>query len=264
MLAIKIEESASGNKLYYGLLDNKGNWIEPLSSTHPIAKELENVSEESIDLYNAAFCTGEVVHIAENRYYNMKTGAITSHIPEFIGKSEYTSNGERYAVWGRDENGKETKVKSGVYLKCSFETGFIGCYSQNGDTNTNLYYFDENGNEIIDLKTEDIMDAKVLGGYLFACVYNDAKDYHTCVYKLTGETVIEAMDIDGHFSELRVWDEYGLFGTDEKHIYNFSGEEITFEDYMIISFGEGLFFVAAKEDYTRAYLDMNGNKVFPK
>lgn len=265
MLAVKIEETTSGEKYYFGVLDNKGNWTEALSDTHPIAKLLEN-NTDSIFFNRNQFCSDDVVIVAENCYYNMKTGAATSNAEEYYGTSTSIHNGrdyvgEHYEVFKRDVNGNETKIKDGVYMRCSLQTGFIGGYTQSTNTYVNLYYFDENGNEIIDLNTEHVDQAIVIDGYLFVLCDNGRNDYHTCVYKITGETVIESLNEHGHLNDLRVWAEYGLFGFDANTIYNFDGEKIEFENYVISSFGEGLFYVVSKEDYHRAYLDVNGNRV---
>lgn len=266
ILAIKYDENASEKEFCYGLLDNKGNWIEPLSNTHPIAKVVENTDEEKIDLYLATFCTDEIVHIAENCYYNMKTGEITSRIGEFIGKSESVYNGNEYVgehheVFYKDKDGNEHKVKDGVYLWRSFETGFIGCYSQNDDRYLNLYYFDKDGNELINLNTDYIMEARVIDGYLFVLRETGRNEYDTCIYKTTGEKVIESLDLKTHFNDFKIWPEYEIFGNEDRNFYNFDGEKIEFEDYMTAGFGDGLFYAVSEDDYHRAYLDINGNRV---
>ncbi len=266
LLAIKFDESSSEKELCYGILDNKGNWIEPLSSTHPIAKAVENMDEEKINLYLATFCTDKIVQVAENCYYNMKTGEITSSVGEFIGKSESVYNGnehvgEHHEVFYKDIEGNEHKVKDGVYLWRSFETGFIGCYSQSDDRYLNLYYFDNNGNELINLNTEDIYEAREIDGYLFVLCEKGRNEFHTCVYKTSGETVIESLALNSHFNDLQIWPEYEIFGINDRNFYNFDGEKIEFEGYATAGFGDGLFYVLSEEDYHREYLDINGNRV---
>ncbi len=267
LLAVKVEETASGNKYYFGILDNKGGWIEPLSDTHPIAQLLTETITDSFYLNWNAFPTDDVVMVAENCYYNMKTGAVTNAVEEIYGTSEnvYNDNHDylytHHEVFKKDIDGNVTKIKDGVYLTHTLPTGFIGGFSRNDDHYINLYYFDENGNEIINLHTEAIDSVAVIDGYLFVVCDQNLNNYHTCIYKTTGETVVESIAEDGHLNDLRVWTEYGLFGFDERDIYNFEGEKIEFADYAISGFGEGLFYVVSKKDYHRAYLDINGNKV---
>ncbi len=261
ILAVKIEENYYGDTVSIGTLDTKGEWIEPLSSTHPLAAFImdNELSVSGISFNN--FLTDEIVMVTDNCYYNMNTEDIKKHYNGYYCSGDYKGDGSfTYNVYRREENEEATLIAEGVFLDNTYKNGFVGYYYDgSSDEPVEYYYFDYQGNEIIKFDASYVYELAEVKGYIIARVTNSTGSFYTCIYKENGEMLVDPMRVNWSLYNVDIWPEYEMLGIDNNY-FNFDGEEIGFEGYDILDFGEGLF-RARDDNWNNCYLDVKGKKV---
>ena len=134
----------------FGVLDTKGEWIEPLSSSHPIAEFITDLGIDTTTICFNNFVSDEVIQVAEGCYYNMVTGEVTKYHNNYVNEYATMGDGRNTCLVNRvDEYDKTETIAMDVYLSYKGQNGFIGYY-YTGEVSPDAYcYFDYQGNELL-------------------------------------------------------------------------------------------------------------------
>lgn len=269
ILAVKIEENYSGDVLYFGILNTKGEWIEPLSDSHAITNFLVENGFVTTDLSRNNFQSDEVIQIVSNCYYNMKTGEVSYYFNNIFDTYEniYDSNGSYIGytrnIYRRTTVDDSEKLVENMCLDYCGENGFVAHpYNTGvGENTEEYYYYDLNGTLITKLDITGFVGAEWADGHLIVMHRNSTGSEYLSIYKDDGQKVVEPFRYDGYLYSCRVYADYGIFSFGEENYYSFSGEKLVFDGYNnLYNFGEGLF-LADNENYERFYIDTKGNVV---
>lgn len=285
VIAVKTEESFSGDKYCVGVLDNKGQWKYPLSSENPIAKEYEKQLTEyegipgRSSIYVSEYISDTVVKIEfpnwDDYYYNIATNELTNGYIHY----EYRNyQGEDAGIYQYDSSGNYSLILKDITDYTFFEDAFIGAAlieDENGYSESSYKIYDYNGNVLTDLS--DYKLASFWSGYgsgsyyvnehLLVSVNNDTSSNYLCLINKAGEIAFEPIKME-HGDDFYPLDETGfVYVTDNANKYStythydFSGNTIEYTDVIDFrGFHEGLAIVQ-NSDGQCYYMNVNGKKV---
>ena len=244
----------------FGVLDTKGEWIEPLSSSHPIAEFITDLGIDTTTICFNNFVSDEVIQVAEGCYYNMVTGEVTKYHNNYVNEYATMGDGRNTCLVNRVvEYDKTETIAMDVYLSYKGQNGFIGYY-YTGEVSPDAYcYFDYQGNEIIKFDASYVYEIAEVKGYIIARIMDNERAFKTCIYKANGEKVAGNLDVNYSMTDVDIYPEHNMFSIQDNY-FTFDGEKIEFEDYTFGSFGEGLFY-ARDDDYNNCYINLKGKKV---
>ena len=241
LLAYKKEESFSGETHYVGVLNNKGEWIVPLSSTHPILRAFEE-GGYNVRLVESPYFTGsrykgnntyEIVLSEWPKhycYYNLSTNELTSGYDHF----EYVSN---KGVCEIDENGNsKVIIPSSNYYGSFYVLDNAIFYNKLDQPNQGYYLYDFTGNLIADYSTYKISKPlSYYNGYMLCFVKNPSNAEYIALFDPEGNLAFEPIkrEFSGLFNNISTFsyhflNEYGFAITSEDKytFYDYSGNII--------------------------------------
>ena len=269
ILAVKIEENYDGDTLYFGILNNKGKWEEPLSVDHALARHLINNNAVTTELSGNNFYTEDVIYLTNDCYYNLRTGQAYKYYNYVYDSSEsvYDSDGYyigyTYNIYSKTSDEESVLLAENMTLDRTVANGYIAHHNDhlNGVVGDEFGYYDIDGNLITKLDAVEVEDAIYTNGYLVLRHKNSTGSTYISVYSASGEKVVEPFRYDGGIYSTNVWEDYGVLKLESGMFYTFEGEKISFDEYAEVNhFGEGLFMVR-DEDWNYFYIDIKGKKV---
>lgn len=286
VLAMKKEESFTGDKYHVGVLNNKGQWEYALSAENPIAKvyneQIAQYGKQYSSLYVSDIISETILAIhfsavgAETQYYNIATNELTAG---YIHYEYQNYQGRDAGIYKYGLSGEKELLLKDKSAEVFFEKVFIGTelsWGEDGYQESGYKIYDYNGNVITDLS-----DYKLTGNWsnngpgeyyvkehLLIPVENGTGAKYLCLINKQGETAFEPIRM-GNWDDFYPLDEKGFVYKFEdpdtrkvtyKH-YDFSGTIVEYEglDYFG-GFYDGLAAVknAAGQIY---YINTSGEKV---
>lgn len=141
------------NTLQVGVLNNKGEWVHPLSEEHPIALAIAASAQPA---ENLTVITDDVlmVHVdlsASPQYYSFKANALT---PNYEHYESINYQDEDTGIYRIAADGSKKMVIKDVVSDYFFKDAFIGrttVLSEAGEAETLVKLYDYNGKVLADL-----------------------------------------------------------------------------------------------------------------
>ena len=287
VLAMKKEESFSGDKHHIGVLNNQGAWEYPLSSENPIARAYdEQIAEHGTQfssLYISEYISDTILEIsfgvisAGKQYYNIATNELTKG---YIHYESRNYQGEDAGIYEYDLSGDRTLVLKNISSETFFENAFIGTaltWNEYGYIEGGYKIYDYKGNVITDLSNYEFATRMSNYGsgvyyeneHLLIPMDNGSGSRYLCLITKKGTTAFEPikMGSEDDFFEL---DEYGFVyvAVDENNynnvsykLYDYSGNITEYTDLTnFYGFSEGLALVK-NADGQYYYMNAKGEKV---
>ena len=271
VLAMKKEESFSGDKYLIGVLNNKGEWHYPLSENHPIATKCGSYLESSS--YYAEHIVDSIWAIGSpgstEGYYNLTTNEFTSNYVHY----DYASLWGKKGIYRYDTDGNATMILKDFVGDYLFENSFIGQYT-NGESWSDYYddfmLYDFHGNVLLDLspyniETDDGYEAYFKNEHLLIPVDNETGAHYLCLLNKNGEQVIAPIRIESN-SWYYALEDYGFVfaiwenGTTTYSLCDYNGNITELGSFWTFNtFTDGLALVSTEDGYF--YIDLNGNRV---
>lgn len=177
VLAMKTEESFSGDKHSLGVLNTKGEWEYPLSAENPIVIEfnkedddLANISVNQLStapkgagVYSDVFVTETINNtvlringdILSDFFYDITTNTLVN-APEsdWVLYESRNYQGQDAGIYKYDLSGNRTLILKDIVGETFFENAFIGTtltWNEDGYVEGGYKIYDYNGNVITDL-----------------------------------------------------------------------------------------------------------------
>lgn len=259
VLAMKKEESFSGDKYYIGVLDNKGEWAHPLSEEHPIVKAFQQENVDIDELYISAkydYLSDTTLKIdigwSVEKYYNIVLNELTDEYSHYV-----TDN---YNLYQCDTAGNWTLILENVDIDYTFEDVFIGTeieWEGNKVIKKGQKIFDYHGDVLTDLsdyQLDSLFSNHGPGEYYFnehllISVDNGSGAQYVCLFNKVGEPAFEPIRVGSRNDDYFPLDENGFvyelydentYSTIYK-LYDYNGNVTEYTD--IVKFGgfsEGL------------------------
>ena len=285
VLAMKTEESFSGDKCCFGVLDNKGEWKYPLSDKNPIAevysKQISEYGKQFSSIHISEYISDTVLKISfgvvgtDEQYYNIVTNELTK------GYFHYESRnyqGQDTGIYKYDLSGDRSLILKDIVGEIFFENAFIGTaltWNEDGYIEGGYKIYDYSGNVITDLSDYKFAsnwsnngDGKYyVNEHLLIPMDNGSGSKYLCLINKSGKTAFEPIKMES-WDDFYPLDETGFVyisknenqGITYIH-YDFSGNKIEYQDVMEFGgFSEGLALVknSAGQYY---YINVNGEKI---
>lgn len=262
ILAIRVQQAYEGDKIEMGVLNNKGEWIIPLSKEHPFLDKLTERKPIPSD-FEVSFVTDKIVQkgiFSADYYYNLETFEVTEDYEHYGTEKHY---GE-YEVYHCNKSGEISQVLNNTEGRIFFDDAFLG----KKDEIVGLY--DYTGKKIIDFSGYDIFDGRdiegglgnVYGcdyadGYLGIFVKNSTGSRYFCLYNNEGELVFDPV-LSDYAERVVLHPESNLVDVNGT-FYDFEGNALKPEEGHVRSYGEGLLYVRSEEG--GYYMNSNGKRV---
>ena len=139
--------------LSIGVLNNKGEWVQPLSADHPIAQAIATAVQP---IENIAYLSDDVLSVyvdaaAQPQYYNIKDNTLT---PSYVHYESINYQDEDTGIYKVSANGDRKMVIEDVVSDYFFKDAFIGrttVENDQGELETLVKLYDYAGKVLADL-----------------------------------------------------------------------------------------------------------------
>lgn len=251
-----------------GVLNNKGEWVHPLSTDHPIAQALAAAAQSAATF---TYVTEDVLRVSVEgvgapRYYHFSTNTLTADYVHYVS---FEQQGEEHAgIYRMAEDGSKELVLKNIIGDYFFEDAFIGrsvipTYTATMGTivgPTTLY--DYEGNELMDLSAYPLSGplAFYYNGYLTLPTTDELGSRLLVVLDAQGQPVSDplvlgmrdvyyAPDVSGFVVE-----SYTADGAVTYRHYDYTGAVTEYADVtFFLGFHEGLAVATLRGDEERYY-----------
>ena len=202
LLAYKKEESVYGTTHCVGVLNNKGEWVVPLSSKHPIVQLCEEKGKnvkyvlEPNPTYGTE-CVGNNIYrfkISERKddkwyFYDLSTNELTYNYDHF----EYKKTPER-GIYKTDKDGNSELI---IPLSEEYSIVLVDDETLLLENGYCYYLYDHLGNLLVDYSAYKISDTEILSyynGYLLCVAINPSGTEFITLFDPKGNLVFEPIE----------------------------------------------------------------------
>ena len=269
VVALKVEESVSGDTYYVGVLNNKGQWQQPLSADHPIVKSyqaqgasLRNIHKlqpphecEDATILELLMGIG-----TDGAYYNVLTNEVTNG---YVHYEDRHYQGQERGIYRYDTTGERTLIVPEVVGETFFDEVFVGYASWDDHT---YAVYDYTGKVVTDLSSYTITKAADYhNGYLLAEVDNGTGSTYLCLFNSAGQLVGEAIKKEYGDYYFTLNDDGFVYRKESAYVfYDYKGNATEFTEVDAMEdFVDGLA-ACRKVNGTYCYINTKGEVVIDK
>lgn len=273
VIVSKFEETYKDTNTYYGVINNKGEWVVMLSEAG------EWINEDTTYAWNDGVLSAETY-----QSYYMNNDYYTNISQDEIGIVKQSYMLDCFENQNAGAEPTYEMILKGFNAEYIFEDAFLG-WNQNEIINENAYdnrskykygLYDYSGNLLIDLNEYSINISKERGdpmykdGYLTYCANNGVSDYLFMINVNTGKTVFEPFKLDSWTENFYVTNSGVLvYNFSENHYGTIRGRDFKLykTDGTIISYGQDITTIndfhdgialSYSNNSTLKYVDNNG------
>ncbi|MGN0618977.1 MAG: hypothetical protein ACI4J7_08140 [Ruminiclostridium sp.] len=264
ILAYKQEKKFSGDINYFGVMDNYGNWVKPLSSDYKICELIDDISSETLTYLGGTVVFFDKFRERKGYCYDFIEDKIVATIGNYdepymiLGDAIYCKE-KVYSISENKEIYEDVPFYETNIVNLDNAILYANSHTHFDDiTNTSLL-LGMNGEILMDLSDYQFSDcckhSKYVDGYLITFIRSDNGDVYLAVFNQSGELAFEPINVYG--SDLKykngiitiatynnVW-QYDLSGNeinnmDNKHFNNNLIEEFYPDEGLLLVKGDSL------------------------